>query len=204
MKINNIKTNQNFYGFKITSKEGRKVARIIRQYDKTPDPALRDELITIFKPYFEQEVNKLPENANKTDFIHEMYLRLLENFNKVNKKYHPSNELVQKLNNEIQSSTEEALPLGYKAIQHLSKAEKRQLTIEQEGLPIAQRVIEFLKNDKKYFTKRDQYILSSYFSGVPKDDIGFNTHLGKSRIDSIIRDRLFKLRQLINQEHIEI
>ena len=180
MQSQRINNSPSFQAIQLSAKEGRKVANIIRKYKKEPRPEIKEQLLDVFEPHIKKEA-ELYDGIIKEDFKQDMYLCLFENLEKVNLKYHPSSNLVNKLN-EVKPVDSYAT-LGLKSIETLTKAEAESLSHEEELLRMhdAKNIVE----KSLITTPRLKEILTAGLEGENPREIGKRLFLTSDRVKQL-------------------
>lgn len=190
MEIQKINNSPNFQAIKLTSKEGRKISEIVREYRKSPNPKLQEQLVDIFTPHIEKEAEKY-DGILREDFKQDLYMSLLENMGKVDVKYQPSNNLVGKLNEVAPADSKVSMGLQY--LEEVSKAELDKLSGPGEDEFIRDLNLKTIMLDLKNIinrsdnTPRMRDIITAKIEGKSDKEIGEIFRLTKGRVQQIIQ-----------------
>lgn len=207
MKIQKINNSPTFKAIELSTKEGRKVAGIIREYRKQANPTLKEQLVDIFAPHIEKEAQR-HEGILKEDFKQDMYLCLFDNIDKVDLTYHPSANLVRRIN---EVTTQDCYAtMGYKSIEELSEIELENLGRSEDRFlqdfdvkNIAQNAFGIITKSKT-ISPRVQNMLLMLLKGKTISNIGDMHNLdGEYTIDLIGKNIKKLRREILNERDIK-
>ena len=196
MEIQKINNSPSFQAIKLTTKEGRKVAGIIRDYRKQPSQKLKEQLLDIFEPHIKKEAES-HSGIIQDDFRQNMYLELFDSLETVDIKHHPSAEITNRLN-EVVPTIDDQATLGHISFEDLTTAEKESLGYQEELLEMYD-----AKNrvKKSALPSESKEIIMEKLSGLSDAEIATNHKVCMATIHARIKDSLKMLNNKTKKEY---
>lgn len=196
MQINNNQYNPSFKQIKLTTKEGRIVSNLYRQYKSGKSKTAMAEVVDIFTPHIEKEVESLKLSMlDAQDTKQNIFLKLIETFTFNRLNSHPSFNIVEILNKAIETEKHTKFPKKL-SFDKLTQKERSSLIFEN-GLEMAKAETEYVANliqKTSQLSEREKSILQDFRNDIPSYITAEEFKLTSSRIREIQKTCIHKIK----------